>query len=453
LPLSHSLYSILDSDPCWFHYSDEHFQLLLSDLSFSELLLVAKRLTDVSYHSQLKKNYIECIINHFRKITTHLSSLNNDQLFLYLNDVAVPNNVPRTRYTVIAAYIIDLYGHSVAHLFRTPPQNGISSSIETCNNMQYSFTNFKWLSLPKADVVSSLSLLPLATLQKTLIKIPSCFHPVYKANSCCSCAEVIYRYISEHCLFLQSTDLHSFCNHLISSQPFLLDYNLSHAKLVEIILENEYQPLVAPSTSSLSARNIKQSTVKREHRRVNKLQKASDVIFKKQLASDTWPTKVPQKIVFDCLHKYYINSQWKLPEICAVCARQKYSLKINNVTICNTELCRLNLHKLQVKDSFILQKTDSGTFTYNNALLNGLMLDHEGLSSDGSSMNIYIDCYSPLLKEKMPRFALANKLYRGRLPDEFKDLTWLRKWCVAFIEIQPISLIFFNHLILVNQNY
>ena len=440
LPLSHSLYSILDSDPCWFHYSDEHFRLLLSDLSFSELLLVAKRFTDVSYHSRLKKNYIECIINHFKKIRTHLSSLNDNQLFLYLDDVAVPNNVPRTRYTVIAAYMIDLYGHSVAHLFRTPPKNSISSSIE---NIQYSFMNFKWLSLSKADAVSYLSLLPLATLQKTLIKIPSCFRPLYKANLRCSCAEAIYTHISEHCLFLQTIDLHSFCNHLISSQPFLFDYNLSHGKLVEIILENEYQSLLEPSISSLSAKKVKQSAVEKERRRVNKLQKASDVIFKKQLASDIWPTKVPQKIVFDCLRTYYINSQWKLPEICAVCARQKYGLNINNVIVCNTELCRLNLYKLQVKDSFILQKTDSDTFTYNNALLNGLMLDHQGLSSDGSSMNIYIDCYSPLLKEKMPRFALANKLYRGRLPDEFRDLTWVEEMvCCIYRNTAHITRIF-----------
>jgi hypothetical protein len=27
----------------------------------------------------------------------------------------------------------------------------------------------------------------------------------------------------------------------------------------------------------------------------------------------------------------------------------------------------------------------------------------------------------------MPRFALANKLYRGRLPAEFRDLTWIEE--------------------------
>ena len=34
----------------------------------------------------------------------------------------------------------------------------------------------------------------------------------------------------------------------------------------------------------------------------------------------------------------------------------------------------------------------------------------------------------------MPRFALANKLYRGHLPEEFRDLTWIKEPVCAIIQ-------------------
>ncbi|KIO18773.1 hypothetical protein M407DRAFT_49732, partial [Tulasnella calospora MUT 4182] len=37
------------------------------------------------------------------------------------------------------------------------------------------------------------------------------------------------------------------------------------------------------------------------------------------------------------------------------------------------------------------------------------------------------DCRSTLRKGQMPRYALANALYRGHLPDEFEDLTWVEE--------------------------
>ena len=38
----------------------------------------------------------------------------------------------------------------------------------------------------------------------------------------------------------------------------------------------------------------------------------------------------------------------------------------------------------------------------------------------------------------MPRFALANKLYRGRLPEEFQDLTWIEEWMCAKYSITAV---------------
>ncbi|KAH7909529.1 hypothetical protein BJ138DRAFT_1010638, partial [Hygrophoropsis aurantiaca] len=47
------------------------------------------------------------------------------------------------------------------------------------------------------------------------------------------------------------------------------------------------------------------------------------------------------------------------------------------------------------------------------------------------SVDICNQCRSSLLAERMPRLALANNLYRGSLPIEFHDLTWVEEMVCA----------------------
>ena len=41
------------------------------------------------------------------------------------------------------------------------------------------------------------------------------------------------------------------------------------------------------------------------------------------------------------------------------------------------------------------------------------------------------ECASYLRLNKLPRFALANNFYRGELPEEFKNLTWVEEMACA----------------------
>ncbi|KAF6746383.1 hypothetical protein DFP72DRAFT_823170, partial [Ephemerocybe angulata] len=47
------------------------------------------------------------------------------------------------------------------------------------------------------------------------------------------------------------------------------------------------------------------------------------------------------------------------------------------------------------------------------------------------SVDICYGCISPLCHGKVPRFSLSNNLYRGVLPDEFSDLTWVEEMACA----------------------
>ncbi|KAE9398677.1 hypothetical protein BT96DRAFT_754775, partial [Gymnopus androsaceus JB14] len=41
------------------------------------------------------------------------------------------------------------------------------------------------------------------------------------------------------------------------------------------------------------------------------------------------------------------------------------------------------------------------------------------------------ECFSAIRLQKMPRLALNNHMYRGELPDRFRDVTWMEEMAVA----------------------
>ena len=64
-------------------------------------------------------------------------------------------------------------------------------------------------------------------------------------------------------------------------------------------------------------------------------------------------------------------------------------------------------------------------------------------SGISASLTICKDCYSSLEKEKMPKYALANKLYHGELPSEFKYLTWMEEMvCAKFRNTAYVTRLF-----------
>ncbi|KAJ7937785.1 hypothetical protein B0H13DRAFT_1500425, partial [Mycena leptocephala] len=52
------------------------------------------------------------------------------------------------------------------------------------------------------------------------------------------------------------------------------------------------------------------------------------------------------------------------------------------------------------------------------------------------------DCLSKLKQSELPKFALMNDLYRGRVPDEFSDLTWIEEMacCVYRTTVHVVRL-------------
>ncbi|KAF8426441.1 hypothetical protein L210DRAFT_3420646, partial [Boletus edulis BED1] len=158
-----------------------------------------------------------------------------------------------------------------------------------------------------------------------------------------------------------------------------------------------------------------------------------------------WPSVVPKEAVFTCLHRYYEGTKWTEPPVCAVCAQYH-----DDATAVDLSDSSVNLDCLQVEDEFIVRKciiqSLSTRFSFVNPLLDGLMLDRQGIVQDNRKaavIKVCSECRHALTKKKVPRCALANGLYRGELPAQFHDLTWVEeKICAIYCTTAHVTRLF-----------
>ncbi|EJD34424.1 hypothetical protein AURDEDRAFT_76181, partial [Auricularia subglabra TFB-10046 SS5] len=92
----------------------------------------------------------------------------------------------------------------------------------------------------------------------------------------------------------------------------------------------------------------------------------------------------------------------------------------------------IDLDVLQCVDEWLLDHP-AQPFTFPDPRLDGLVLDARGLrfGSDGTYIDVCEDCESSLQASRRPRICLRNGLYRGVLPPEFQDLSWVEEQICA----------------------
>ena len=73
-------------------------------------------------------------------------------------------------------------------------------------------------------------------------------------------------------------------------------------------------------------------------------------------------------------------------------------------------------------------------FQYGVHAINNAVLCKGGMDTLNNKLiflNICTKCHLALKKKSVPRLSLANHLYRGELPEEFRDLTWIEEMVCA----------------------
>jgi ribosomal protein L31 len=151
------------------------------------------------------------------------------------------------------------------------------------------------------------------------------------------------------------------------------------------------------------------------------------------------PHKISREIIFKRLNEYLDGTLWNLPPPCSVCSRQIHETEVTSLVVDgNSSTLPHHLDMLLITDPFLIQhcivQCNSAEFVFGCKSLDGLMLYKPAVhSSSGGNVRLDVcsQCHSCLCRGVMPKFALANDLYRGQLPVQFTDLTCVEEMVCA----------------------
>ncbi|KAL0057234.1 hypothetical protein AAF712_016134, partial [Marasmius tenuissimus] len=144
------------------------------------------------------------------------------------------------------------------------------------------------------------------------------------------------------------------------------------------------------------------------------------------VSPDTWPQLVPSSTKLDCIRSYFKHTMWRKPTSCSCCSRQKHGLDVQEYNVQGESQLYCGLQNLRYNVCYPTKPWGNEVFDFGDSLINGLMLNQAGvLSANQSAAAIMIckDCIGALNREKVPKYSLANDLYCGELPEEFRDMT------------------------------
>jgi len=156
-------------------------------------------------------------------------------------------------------------------------------------------------------------------------------------------------------------------------------------------------------------------------------------------AVDNWPQQVNEEVKMKCIRDYFKNTMWQKPVVCAVCGRDKYDMPFVTYQLRPGDQLPPGFRSVLgiARHSKHYATQD---FTFKHTALDNLMLCARGVHTSPDAIvkvDVCKECaacvhpQSPKLSPKLPKYALANKLYLGDLPEEFKDLTWVEEQVCA----------------------
>ena len=140
----------------------------------------------------------------------------------------------------------------------------------------------------------------------------------------------------------------------------------------------------------------------------------------------------------ECLQNYRVATCYSQPLVCVSCGRARHDVLTHSVSFKHNDEPPLIIKRLSSSDPYLSHKMATNfknEFGYDCDSLSGFILCKNGITIEQDknliSLTFCDECHSTLSKNKLPRLALANQLYRGHLPDEFQDPTWIEEMVCA----------------------
>jgi len=353
---------------------------------------------------------------------------------------------------VLAACVEGIYGIELSAALRLParltataldgmrPRANISSD---------------WLSLPAEELSSRLGRIGRPDILKCISALPLSHRTLYDGRSFRKTCNALANHVRQRALYLTSLPAAELWNIYLAYFPFWTSVPGSYESCFRDVLYREYGSAVAVGIATegsifkfSSKMNVAQSAANKVIRRERKALAAAVATREREDRVRNWPVVTSMDVVYPCLNAYMAGSQWTVPPVCAVCSQYDRDVQLFPL---EDDLSLLHLDLLSVEDEFIVRKCIvqgmSACFTFGHKSLDGLMLEKRGIVfDDGSkpvSLGVCATCRSSLKQKKLPALSLANNLFRGTLPEQFQDLTWVEeKVCAIYCITAHVTRLF-----------
>jgi hypothetical protein len=420
---------IANKDPTWLCYSNASYRLRLSQLSVSILADAVKScsLPSSQVIPRKKEMYISKIVDHF------ISERNR----YILTSRAKFSSTPRDNVCSFVDRMEHLYGQNVAALLREPPF-AISSQL---NRGSFPFDELSyqpelWFNETVDELIRKLNSFTIESIVSHIKKIPVHRRPTYSTTSRRKTLNSLVDHVLRRVSYLFSLKIAQVCELILALDPRLaFEEEPSRDVMINKAVGYEYGPEIYLCLSSPSLSINDRRKFKRRQEKDATIQCANEKVDAYEAA---WPTQVSQAHIFECLNAYREGTVWKEPPICAICGQTSSGVKVvffgGNASVPPP----FSLDILQITDKFIIEncivKCNSAEFVFGSNIFDGLMLDKAGISKSTlteGSLNCCPECHASMRRNKIPRMALANNLYRGVLPAQFEDLTWVEEMVCA----------------------
>jgi len=254
-----------------------------------------------------------------------------------------------------------------------------------------------------------------------------------KTPDCLSMAALIRSDIDQYAASIQVLSHDDLRRELSIIDPTCDEGVMSVEDVIGALMSLRYGPEIFAEIRWNVSMNVvrRRRTVKKELNESVKLEQ----MMADQKRRDSWPQVVPNEVITSCCMDYLEGTSWERPLCCASCARRKSGMSLIDVEVPDDcEELPLDMELLRLTDLFVIKscviQQSSPEFVFGHSLLDGLMLEKEGIADSADSgkvVTLCSDCHGSLSRGKLPKFALKNGLYRGSLPDRFKDLTWVEE--------------------------
>lgn len=448
-------------NPPWIFSPDDHWISALDSLSKRQIEGLSHRLDLQTSPTMTRFEHLAMVLPYVRAFVCALAEKTDASLALLCmvfsnqrqsTDLLAP--FLKSRQTMLAYICSQYFGTEVASALRVPYTCGYLSHISTYMADRSSFVTMS-SGVCSSSLLSLLRRLPKTVLKESLRHI----HPsrrieaVYVNEQCViDDADLLMRSIVNRCAEFDELSNIAIKEVLGCLEPFSTCMpTVCRMDYVFRILYHEYgQAVIECLVTAKNVLNERNERI-RAARSMKRVDDAAHLKGSVRACEREWPQVVSDEVVHACLNDYMDSMTWHEPLVCASCSRSKATLKYTEVAAGDGLFEKLNLDVLHVYNpelANVMQVSgDAKYWKYRE--LNRVMLDGRGVvDSEGGSFVLHLcdECIGTLKKNKIPRLSLANNLYRGRLPDEFNDLTWVEEMmCARYLSTAVIARLDLGH--------